>query len=137
MIKFMVDDALCTGCQICALTCSFVKEGVANTVKSRIHVARPDLNGTEILYCTQCGDCIKECPEEALSFHSRTGAVILDQTLCHGCGFCFIACSNGYLKGHPLTGRPLLCDFCHGEPECIKNCPVQAIQVEKGERRFE
>ena len=51
--------------------------------------------------CTQCGECIKNCPVEAISV-IREGDVdkhVIDQKLCTRCG------------------------------ECVKNCPVEAIVV--------
>lgn len=131
VVKIVVNSEACTGCEICALTCSFVKEGLMDSRKGRIYVIKPALTRTEVLFCNQCGNCIKECPEKALSFNEQTGAVAVDEGLCTGCGFCFDACPTGYLRGHPVTGYPLLCDLCRGEPECTKNCPTGAIQVRK------
>jgi Fe-S-cluster-containing hydrogenase component 2 len=133
VVKLVVDNDICTGCQICALTCAFMKEKSTNITKSRIHVNQTDLVHTEISYCTQCGDCVSVCPEEALHVSEKTGAVILNPDLCSACGLCYDACPSGYLLKHPLSGQPLLCDLCHGAPECTENCPTQAIRAEKGE----
>ena len=133
MTKLIVKSKLCTGCKICAMTCSFVKEGTVNTGKSRIHISHAVFTRPEITYCTQCRDCIRECPEDALKLDPRSGAITLESDLCSGCGLCFEACTTGYLRGHPLTGRPLICDLCGGTPECAINCPAGAIQAEGGE----
>lgn len=134
MIRLTTNNELCTTCGICTLTCSFVKEKSISNRKSRIHISVPELDRTIILYCTLCGDCIAVCPEEALHFNQKTGAIILNKELCNNCGICFDACSSGYLKGDPDTGQPLMCDLCNGKPECAENCPTKAIEVIKKER---
>jgi len=132
MLKLLLDHNRCTGCRICSYACSFTKEGVMNPTMGRIHIDQSSLAVTEILACSQCGDCIEVCPENALGFDSATGAVILEQSLCSGCGFCFEACTSGYLRGHPHTGIPLLCDLCGGNPVCADICPAKAIRTGGG-----
>ncbi|NLO74910.1 MAG: 4Fe-4S binding protein [candidate division WS1 bacterium] len=42
--------------------------------------------------CTFCGQCLVECPAEAITM-DRTGAHI-DQARCRGCGVCYDNCAS-------------------------------------------
>lgn len=129
MAKMIVDSKTCTGCLICAMTCSFIKEKRIDITESRIYVIHSSLAQTKVLYCTHCGNCISECPEGALKFDESTGKVTLQNELCNGCGLCTDACPSGYLRISPHSSYPLICDMCHGKPKCVTNCPVEAIKT--------
>jgi len=43
--------------------------------------------------CRACGNCVKWCPEGALSLKRKT--IILDQAKCAGCGECILSCKFG------------------------------------------
>ena len=62
--------------------------------KAVMHVIDQDL-------CTQCGDCVKNCPVEAIMVikDGKKKKHVIDQDLCTQCG------------------------------DCVKNCPVEAIIV--------
>lgn len=42
--------------------------------------------------CVSCGECIKHCPADAISFDKDKKAVI-DETKCIGCGECIVVCA--------------------------------------------
>lgn len=44
--------------------------------------------------CTQCGDCIKTCPENAIKAIKKNGKTIheIDPALCTQCGICIDGC---------------------------------------------
>ena len=47
--------------------------------------------------CTGCGDCIDECPEDAIE--GKDGFIhMIDQDLCEQCGKCVSACDEGCIK---------------------------------------
>lgn len=48
-------------------------------------------NPETITLCRSCGDCVKKCPYQALSY--RKGAVIWDEQLCQKCDLCLKTCT--------------------------------------------
>ena len=48
--------------------------------------------------CVACGACIRNCPEEAISFNKRKKAEI-DYDKCIGCGQCLVSCHYGAVEG--------------------------------------
>jgi carbon-monoxide dehydrogenase iron sulfur subunit len=81
--------------------------------------------------------------------------VITDMTKCTGCRMCELACSmkhegvfnlrkariKVYLIGLPEVPVPVLqkkCNYCAGDPACVKYCVTEAVvykEAEKPERR--
>jgi len=81
--------------------------------------------------------------------------VITDMTKCTGCRMCELACSmfhkgvfdptqakiKVHLIGLPEIPVPVLkmdCNYCSGDPTCVKYCVTEAIvfkEAEKSERR--
>ncbi len=69
------DMELCTGCKLCELACSFIKEGVFDPLKSRIRVHMIGLPEVPVpVYqpnCDYCGgdpNCVKFCTPGALTY---------------------------------------------------------------------
>jgi RnfABCDGE-type electron transport complex B subunit len=93
--------------------------------------------------CLAYGDCVKVCPESAISIVDRLARI--DRTRCVGCGICAKVCPDGI-----ISLRPLGYDYdvaCHSHDSgkfvrsackagciackiCEKNCPEGAIKVE-------
>jgi len=50
--------------------------------------------------CSGCGNCVKACPEKAISFEEQDGKyeVAVDRKLCSGCGRCIDVCYTGALS---------------------------------------
>ena len=123
----------CTGCKNCELACAF-SHAMGNTPSpSRITILPERIDGHErgtVVICMQCENaaCLDVCPPGALFRDPDTGAVYHDASLCIRCGSCTAACPFGNMKSNPLTGYPIKCDLCGGDPVCVKFCPAKAIE---------
>jgi 2-oxoacid:acceptor oxidoreductase delta subunit (pyruvate/2-ketoisovalerate family) len=67
--KAVVDEALCTGCNVCAIVCP---PGAIK--KNEMGVAQVDED-----LCKGCGTCSASCPERAISMRRLTNAQIIGQ----------------------------------------------------------
>ena len=132
-----VDHNKCTGCELCALHCSFTKTETFNRAKSRVNVIRWEEEGICVpSMCVHCSDppCVLVCPVNALSKNEETGSVDLDTDLCIGCKRCMMVCPFGAPAVDPVTGDVFKCDLCGGDPVCAQVCPTEAIQYLKADR---
>jgi Pyruvate/2-oxoacid:ferredoxin oxidoreductase delta subunit len=55
-------------------------------------VAAPQIS-IDTQHCTVCGECVRACPNDALSMTRRE--VLVDASRCRGCGLCVQACPVG------------------------------------------
>jgi len=121
---------LCTGCRICELICSQVKEGGFNPRYAHLRIETTD-DGlfSEPIVCIHCDNpaCMRVCPVEAIYRDGDTQAVILDQEKCIDCGLCIDYCHLKMIKINPGASRPTKCDLCNGEPQCVIYCPTGAL----------
>ena len=126
------DSSLCTGCKLCMLVCSFVKDGVFRISASRIFVDRRELVDVPQT-CRQCDDapCMSVCPESALIRNATTGAIEVIDEKCTGCSACVEVCPYGVITLHPEYNVAIKCDLCGGDPECIKICPFKALSLKE------
>jgi len=130
--KFITCDAeKCTGCRICELACSEVKENLYNPRKSRIRVVTLGLVINTALVCRFCEKptCVRCCPRGALRQSEENGVVFVDEMKCDGCGWCLGACEFGALTFHVDKKTVIACDLCEGDLECIKACPFNALEL--------
>ena len=142
--KFVsVDPSKCTGCGICEYTCAVEKgETFGNPVGARIRVIRMTPLFNFALACRSCEDaqCVKACPEKALSQAEETGLLMVNDNKCKGCDWCVQACPHGGIMIHSGTGKAVACDLCEGEPKCVEFCPEEALELvcsdEEAEKRF-
>ena len=128
--KLIVCDAeKCTGCMICDLVCSAVKEGKINPILSRIRTIRLGLVFNIAISCRLCYDapCVKACPRKALRVNEESGTIIVDEDKCDGCAWCLEACSFGAINIHGDKKVAIICDLCELEPKCINFCPEKAL----------
>jgi Fe-S-cluster-containing hydrogenase component 2 len=124
-MRLRVHHERCTGCESCVLTCGFEHEGVFGLSASRIQVERNENDATfRPMVCVQCEDrfCIAACPVGALSLHSTTGAIHVDEETCTGCGICEPSCPHGGIHFVSGVKAPFICDLCGGDPTCVKTC---------------
>ncbi|SHF47542.1 4Fe-4S dicluster domain-containing protein [Desulforamulus putei] len=121
-----VNEKLCTGCRICEQVCSMEHHREFNAGLSRIKIASKWPEEEKVILCRQCKaqSCIKACPQGALTFN---GFVVLDNDRCDSCGKCLEACPFGFnLKDK--ENKPLFCDTCQGNYQCVNWCPSKAIR---------
>jgi len=132
MLRLRVDRNKCTNCRFCESACAFTHVGQTVLKDSRIEVVQQAVEDQSyaIGVCHQCSLCppLDVCPTGALTRDPRTGIIHLDRALCPpGCRLCVPACPlAAILDG---TAGLILCDFCGGEPECVKVCYTEALFV--------
>ena len=139
---FTFDPDRCIQCHACEAACKSwcgTEQGIrwrwVTAIWSGIF---PQVSLTSIsMACQHCVDpeCVKACPEAAISKREADGAVLVDSELCSGCQACLDACPFDV----PCFGDDGLmqkCDLCRsgpGEPimppACTATCPTGALQV--------
>jgi Fe-S-cluster-containing hydrogenase component 2 len=130
MKYLLAERASCTGCRACEYACSaFHEKGVVRPSVSRIHVRRCKGIVDVPNICWHCEDapCVKACPTtpQAIVKNKATNIIeYIDDKTCLGakCNKCMEACPPNYLRRHPDTGRPIFCDLCDGDPQCVAAC---------------
>jgi carbon-monoxide dehydrogenase iron sulfur subunit len=126
-----VDPDLCTNCRACELTCSAFHFKHTNPMQSRINVVYDLRNNVAVpVLCKQCQDpaCMKVCPVHAIFRDVATNYVLLDEKKCVGCTLCVTACRFGGPSINPTTDKPIICDLCDGDPQCVKVCSQKALE---------
>jgi len=124
--------AKCDGCNKCMEACAGSHGGKNDPVHSRIKVTRAaDHQEFTTAYCHQCGEprCAMNCPAGALVKDPDTGVVTLREERCVGCHLCTLTCPYAGITHDPTVDRVIKCDFCGGEPECVKACPRFALEI--------
>jgi carbon-monoxide dehydrogenase iron sulfur subunit len=123
------DPEKCSGCTVCEYICSFEKEKVFSSQKSRIRTMRlhPLINIS--IACRLCSPapCVTACPRDALKQSEETGVIMIDDDKCDGCSWCIEACDYGAITLHPELKKVRICDLCEGDPKCVKWCPEEAL----------
>lgn len=127
----LIDYGKCTGCRYCETACAAQHEGLCNPSLARIKVMRSEMDGFVVpTLCQQCleAPCVRICPVLALSREDEgLGRVTIDYDLCIGCKMCIIACPFGEMKYHEEKKKVIKCDFCDGEPVCVRACTTDAL----------
>lgn len=132
MKRLIVYAEECAGCRQCEMVCSFKHEQIFSPELSRVTVIKDDRNGLDYpMTCRNCSSCPPQenCPVGAINITSQ-GVVETDWSLCIGCGLCVDQCKYGAIKLN-REQKPIICDHCGGDPECVKRCPTNAIRYEE------
>ena len=127
----MIHPDKCTGCQNCVLSCTFLHEGTFRPRASRVHVYTWERDGFSVpMMCQQCDDasCVSVCPTGALHRNLANNTVEWDAGKCIRCRMCVQACAFGNAVYDSVSGNILKCDYCGGDPECVKFCPSGALE---------
>jgi anaerobic carbon-monoxide dehydrogenase iron sulfur subunit len=139
----IVDESKCTGCLLCVIACSVRHTGDVRLDRSHISLWKTDEEHYVPLTCHHCEtpSCVVACPTKACSQDSESLRVIIDGDKCIGCRTCVIACPFGHAHYDRVSRVSVKCDYCDGEPECVRVCEpkaisyVQADEVSLGKRR--
>ena len=127
---FFIRAEFCTGCGLCQLACSMVKEREPNPARARVSIERLVMDGLMLPHvCLNCKKppCIEACRRKAITKDTRTGWVTIDEEKCNNCTLCIPACPYQAIVLTPEKDV-LLCDVCGGNPKCVEMCPTGAIQ---------
>ncbi len=129
--KLTVIPEQCSGCRICELACAIKHFGVNNPKKAaiRVVITYPHPVVRMPVVCSQCkvATCEQVCPVNALQ--RVDGVVQLDEQVCISCYKCIEACPFGAMYAHEDCERPIKCDMCAGDPECVRVCPKAALRL--------
>ena len=126
----VVREELCTGCRACQVACVARHDGRFGVSTARLRIVKNESLGLDRpQVCLLCGraPCMARCPSTALYRDDTTSAVLLRAEMCDSCTACAEACPFDMVALHPVTGLPLICDLCGGEPVCVRRCPTGAI----------
>jgi anaerobic carbon-monoxide dehydrogenase iron sulfur subunit len=126
------DSKACSGCRTCEIICSLTHEGVIDPQKSRIYIKMNPFKGSFLpMVCHQCSDapCLYACQESAIEINNSNGTVAIIQKKCTGCRSCEKACPYKVIRFDIEKNKVFKCDFCHGDPKCVKWCPANALGV--------
>lgn len=143
MKKIIVDLGKCTGCKSCQIVCAISHERELNYGLARIKIVKDDSMGLSTpIPCHQClnAPCLESCPVDAISADPKTGAKIIDESVCILCESCVTACPFGAISVIEKNGqtRVIKCDLCNGDPQCVRHCETKAIRfMEAGELAME
>ncbi len=134
---------------IAAIACNGVCDAVQKRYDYKGHksckIANMNYAGDKMcMYaCLGYGDCVKACPNDAISIVDGVAVVLKDK--CIGCGICVNTCPKGMIsliksdekvvvvcsnQDKGLTTKKTCSNGCIGCGICKKNCPEDAITIE-------
>lgn len=125
-----IDYQRCTGCRTCEQVCSVKHDGVLNPMRSRIKIMKWEPEGLYIpMTCNHCQDapCMSACPVKAIYRDKELDSVKVDYDACIGCRTCVAVCPFGAMAFNSIDHQVFKCDFCDGDPQCVRFCDVKAI----------
>jgi len=147
----VVDFNKCAGCRTCETVCSSFNRSTIINGKELPDLGNPALSNIRVysynpdvdvpVTCLMCDDapCLEACPVEPdpktgrRAIYREAGLPVLHNDLerCIGCGSCAEACRKkrvGAIIPNPSTHKPeRMCTLCNGDPQCVKNCPFEAL----------
>jgi Fe-S-cluster-containing hydrogenase component 2 len=133
----VVNEKNCTGCRACEFACSFQQKKSFHYNFSLIRIIKNKENEGFFIpnLCHHCKDtpCAKECPTDAIGWDVGLEMVIIDKQKCTGCGLCVSLCPWSIPIIDSEEDIAKICDFCKGDPLCVKFCNPGALSV--NERR--
>ena len=127
----VIDYEKCTGCRTCELVCSVFHTGASNPSRSRIRVIKWEHIGLYLpITCQNCEEpfCTEVCPTKACHVDLKKLMVVIDKDKCMGCKTCVLACPFGAPLFDEAEHVTVKCDYCDGDPQCVRFCEPGAIQ---------
>jgi Fe-S-cluster-containing hydrogenase component 2 len=132
----ILDGEKCIGCGVCQQVCP-VNQNQHLTDRYGQNRIPPILfqNGNQVIemggICTQCTNapCMHFCPMRVITRDEKTGAICVKKEFCIGCGMCLTACPNDAIFLDRERGKAIKCELCGGNPLCVANCSVNALQL--------
>ncbi|MFV0391364.1 MAG: CoB--CoM heterodisulfide reductase iron-sulfur subunit A family protein [Paludibacteraceae bacterium] len=96
-VETVIDGVTIAGaCQGPKTIVEAVNSGMSAAVKSYTNISKgmletdPQVAKIDAQACTGCGDCLPECPFDAISMQEEKA--VINSTLCKGCGMCTPVC---------------------------------------------
>ncbi len=86
---------ICFCCPCCCATFKLIKASNLRDVKDRFQSIGWKASANDDS-CTECLQCIEQCPVEAISFQENH--IVINQQKCLGCGFCAARCPQEAIK---------------------------------------
>ena len=127
----VVDYERCTGCRQCEMVCSVFHTGASNPSRARVKVIKWEDRGVYLpMLCNHCeqAHCVEVCPTKACHRDPlMNNRVAIDQKRCIGCRTCILACPFGHPFFDVQERVTVKCDYCDGDPQCVRFCEVKAI----------
>ncbi len=126
----VVNQEKCTGCRLCEMVCSVKHTGSVNPARTRIRIAKWEPEGIMVpVVCHQCADapCVAVCPTGARSRDEELGRTVVEHHRCIGCKTCVAVCPFGANAWDPVSHEVINCDFCDGDPQCVRFCLTGAL----------
>ena len=128
------DQSKCNNCGACQVICSLGKKGKAQPSEARIHMRNAD--GPEALraaVCQHCAEpaCVTACMRGIIKKDPITGKVSRKTEDCFRCAACSVMCPVGAVVLDHDAEAFVTCDFCGGNPICVKVCPTHALRYEE------
>lgn len=134
-IRFVIVPENCTECKRCVAACSLAKAGYIQPLIARIAIQKQWPEAPQIRLCRfdDCEDkpCIDTCPTGAI--YRQDGYILINEEECISCGACVSACPYQAIIMNDTTGTAVKCDFCGGDPACVKECVTAAISLGEDE----
>ena len=125
-MKIQADNARCSGCKLCQLTCALALFNENNPKKTAIKVWSEHFTegGYRVAVCDQCGDCAEVCPTNAIRLED--GVYRIDPEACTNCLLCVRACPPGVMYVHRQLRTPIKCTSCEA---CVQICPTRTLSL--------